>query len=147
MSDYPPTISPSHESSLLSLSSDYSLSHGLVLRPTSNSTTSSIHAPYSLYPTPFPSHLFHQALSLQTSYNELYAKITTDDQFLERVVGGNVAKVDEFQGKLYEIWKTVKREGINQVTLSLSFPSHAISRTDLIVEGMFTASEFRIIQE
>lgn len=128
-SDYPPTISSDHETSLLALASDYSLSNGLILRPLDNSNTQSIHAPYSLYPTPFPSHLFSQALSLQTRYNELYARITTDDQFLERVVGGNVARVDEFQGKLYEIWKTVKKEGVKQVRFNHSQEeaSHAIS--------------------
>lgn len=126
-SDYPPRLETQEESELLEIASDYSLSHGLVLRPVPPSpssrlsTTTSIHAPYSLYPTPFPSHLFKQAIDLQPAYNALYANITTNDEFLKEVVGGNVQKVDEFQRKLYEIWSTVKREGIKQVsTFSLS---------------------------
>lgn len=144
-SDYPPTISSDHETSLLALASDYSLSNGLILRPLDNSSTQSIHAPYSLYPTPFPSHLFSQALSLQTRYNELYAKITTDDQFLERVVGGNVARVDEFQGKLYEIWKTVKKEGVKQVrfhSFSEKLRTPFCSRK---ADLRWTATEFGIV--
>jgi glutathione synthase len=114
--EYPPRLSLEDEKELLEIASDYSLSHGLVLRPLDLSTTSSIHAPYSLYPSPFPKRLFNQAINLQKSYNELYAKITTDDEFLEKVIGSsNVIKVDEFQKNLYEIWKFVKSEGIKQV--------------------------------
>ncbi|GAA5900487.1 hypothetical protein JCM5296_001560 [Sporobolomyces johnsonii] len=119
-SDWPPTLSPEHEQALLALASDYSLSHGLVLRPLPSpadhaiSQTSAIHAPYSLFPSPFPARLFQQARDLQPLYNQLYAAITANDPFLEEVVGGAVAKVDEFQGRLYDIWKTVKQEGIRQ---------------------------------
>ncbi|GAA5902808.1 glutathione synthase [Sporobolomyces salmoneus] len=127
--EYPPQLSPEHERDLLAIASDYSLSHGLVLRPLSHSTTTSIHAPYSLYPSPFPRQLFEQALRIQESYNRLYAKITTDDQFLERVVGGNVTKVDEFQRNLYRIWKQVKQEGVKQ-PISLG-----IFRSDYLVHA------------
>ena len=109
---------------MLSLASDWSLSHGLVLRPVGSassppSTTSSIHAPYSLYPSPFPRKLFDQAKELQEIYNSLYASVTVDKDFLEDVVGGAVALVDEFQGRLYEIWRTVEKEGVKQVSILL----------------------------
>ncbi|GAA5825314.1 hypothetical protein JCM11251_006933 [Rhodosporidiobolus azoricus] len=119
---WPPSLSHADGRTLLDLASDYSLSHGLVVRPfpttagdpSSIPHTSAIHAPYSLYPSPFPQDLFDQAKRLQPLYNELYARVTADDEFLEEVVGGAVAKVDEFQGKLYEIWKAVKKEGVRQ---------------------------------
>ncbi|GAA5886687.1 hypothetical protein JCM6882_005857 [Rhodosporidiobolus microsporus] len=119
---WPPSLSPSDQHTLLDLASDYALSHGLVVRPfpsdpadpSSISHTSAIHAPYALYPSPFPRDLFDQARELQPLYNELYARVTGDDEFLEEVVGGAVAKVDEFQGRLYEIWKAVKKEGVRQ---------------------------------
>lgn len=103
---------------MLHLASDYALSHGLVLRPTGTppSLTSVIHAPYSLYPTKFPLALFHQARELQPLYNALYAHAAVDDAFLEEVVGGAVSKVDEFQGRLFNIWQQVKKEGIKQVS-------------------------------
>lgn len=53
---------------------------------------------------------------MQPLYNDLYARVTVDDEFLDEVVGGAVAKVDEFQGRLYEIYKQVKSEGVRQVS-------------------------------
>lgn len=121
-SPYPPELTSARYSHLLELASDYALSHGLVLRPlaapnSTPSTTASIHAPYALFPSPFPKGLFEEARSLQGLYNTLYAKVTLDESFLEEVVGGAVAKVDEFQGKLYDLWKQVSTEGIRQVSL------------------------------
>ena len=109
------------EKQLLELATDYALGSGLVYRPPASSpgaapsTTSVIHAPYSLFPSPFPRQLFSQAQDLQPLYNALYAHVTVDDAFLHEVVGGAVAKVDEFQGRLYEMWKAVVAEGIRQV--------------------------------
>ncbi|KAL8287348.1 hypothetical protein RQP46_003800 [Phenoliferia psychrophenolica] len=114
MSTWPPTLTPDNSAALLSLAADYALSHGLVLRPTSLSSTSSIHAPYALFPSPFPRHLFDQAIQLQPLYNALYSHVALDNQFLKDVVGGAVAKVDEFQGKLYEMWEQVEKEGVKQ---------------------------------
>lgn len=120
--NWPPAQSPADESALLHLATDYALSHGLVLRPqpttagSSPSQTSVIHAPYALFPSPFPRRLFSQALELQPLYNALYAHAATDDGFLREVVGGAVSKVDEFQGRLFDIWETVKREGVKQVS-------------------------------
>ncbi|KAI5476977.1 glutathione synthetase [Pseudohyphozyma bogoriensis] len=116
---WPPTLTPEQEAELLASASDYSLAHSLVYRPVAvapspPSTTTTIHAPYSLFPSPFPAHLFAQARELQPLYNQLYANITVDDSFLEEVVGGAVSKVDEFQGKLYELWLKVREEGIKQ---------------------------------
>ncbi|GAA5968174.1 hypothetical protein JCM3765_003692 [Sporobolomyces pararoseus] len=135
--DYPPSssLTREEEETLLNLASDYSLSTGLVLRPTNHSTTTSIHAPYSLYPSPFPKHLFEKAKTLQPIYNELYSKITTNDEFLEKVIGGNVIKVDEFTFKLYQIWKTVKLEGIKQ-PISLG-----IFRSDYLVHSPTSSEE------
>jgi glutathione synthase len=123
---WPPALTTEQESHLLELATDYALGSGLVYRPPAltadsiPSTTSAIHAPYSLFPTPFPRHLFQQAQQLQPLYNALYAHVTTDHPFLDQVVGGAVAKVDEFQGKLYELWKQVEQEGVKQVSLTLS---------------------------
>lgn len=119
LESWPPQLTSELNEHILSQASDYSLSHGLVLRPpaapnSSPSTTTSIHAPYSLFPSPFPKKLFEEAKSLQIYYNSLYSHVSADDKFLEEVVGGTVAKVDEFQGKLFEIWKKVNEEGLKQ---------------------------------
>ena len=119
--DWPPAQTEEQVAAVLSLASDWALSHGLVLRPVAAassppSTTSAIHAPCTLYPSPFPRKLFDQARGLQEIYNSLYASVTVDKEFLEDVVGGAVALVDEFQGRLYEIWRTVEAEGVKQVS-------------------------------
>lgn len=114
-------MSDQQESHLLELATDFALGNGLVYRPPTGpnelhpSTTTVVHAPYSLLPTPFPRHLYDQAKVLQPLYNALYAHVTVDDEFLHQVVGGAVAQVDEFQGKLYDLWKQVTAEGIKQV--------------------------------
>ncbi|GAA5873466.1 hypothetical protein JCM3774_002425 [Rhodotorula dairenensis] len=127
--DWPPRLDDGAQAAVLELACDWALSNGLVLRPpTAASSPSSslpagaytapgqsvIHAPYALYPSAFPRRLFEQAIRLQSAYNRLYADVTVDDRFLEQVIGGAVSKVDEFQGRLYEIWKQVKQEGIRQ---------------------------------
>lgn len=119
---WPPSMTPEEEANLLELATDYALGNGIVYRPPTEpnglehpSQTTVIHAPYSLLPTPFPRKLYNQAQSLQPLYNALYAHVTVDDDFLHQIVGGAVAKVDEFQGQLYDIWRQVKKEGIKQV--------------------------------
>lgn len=114
--EWPPATSTGAETALAALAADWALSHGLVWRSAEpGAVGTAVHAPFALYPSPFPRGLFDQALALQTAYNELYARITLDDAFLERVIGGAVVQVDDFQKGLYEIWQTVRREGIVQV--------------------------------
>lgn len=138
--DWPPRLDNGAQAAVLQLACDWALANGLVLRPPTASSPpaaaaaaaaagtgtgaayaapgqSVIHAPYALYPSAFPRNLFEQAVRLQPAYNRLYADVTVDDRFLEQVIGGAVSKVDEFQGRLYEIWKQVKQEGIRQVCL------------------------------
>ncbi|KAK0549119.1 Glutathione synthetase [Tilletia horrida] len=130
---WPPAFSEDQLRALASASTDYALAHGLVYRPVAVTsfqgrkvpTDSVIHAPFSLLPSPFPRSLFERAHgaadrkqeesqsrghSLAALYAHLYARVTLDHDFLERVIGANVAKVDEFQGKLWEIYLQVRKE-------------------------------------
>ncbi|POY70883.1 putative Glutathione synthase [Rhodotorula taiwanensis] len=137
--DWPPQSGEAAQAAVLDLACDWALANGLVLRPQTGSPAATtlgskpgqlaIHAPFALYPSAFPRRLFQQALALQPVYNQLYADVTVDDRFLEHVIGGAVSKVDEFQGRLYEIWKQVKREGIMQ-PLSLG-----LFRSDYLVHA------------
>jgi hypothetical protein len=118
--DWPP--SNDKEAQLLHQARDYALSHAIVYRPPSSDEptpfeTSVIHAPFALYPSPFPRQLFELATDIQITYSELYARISTDFDFLEQVIGGNVSKVDAFQGELWRIAKAVREEGPVQVCL------------------------------
>jgi len=93
---------------------DYALGHSLAFRPKDLATTSSVHGPFALYPSPFPRQCFTQAQEIQVLYNQLYASLASDEEFLELVIGGAVAKVDAFQGGLWKIWQHVKDEGVAQ---------------------------------
>ncbi|KAG9308820.1 glutathione synthase [Chiua virens] len=75
-----------------------------------------IHAPISLLPTPIPRTLFQKAQRLQSLYNVLYARVATDDEFLDRVMGAElgVGQADEFVRKLWQGWKSIREEGIVQ---------------------------------
>lgn len=118
---WPPALTEDHLRSLTLLSSLWSLSHGFTLLPQSptNPPTSGIPAPLSLLPTPFPRQLYDLAVSLQPIYNALYARIALDWEFLDRVMGGSVSKVDDFQGELWRGWKSVRDQLVQKKQLGL----------------------------
>lgn len=58
-------------------------------------------------------------MRIQPAYNALYVNITKDVEFLDRVMGGVVSKVDEFQGELWRCWKEC-RDDLVQVRWSAS---------------------------
>lgn len=121
--NWPPTLSEAQLQALTLLATTYALSHGLVYLPVAKAQppapTSTIHAPLALFPSPFPRRLFHLAQRLQRIYNVLYARIATDESFLDRVMGevDGVGKVDEFTGQLWRRWRRLRDEGVVQVWL------------------------------
>lgn len=118
---WPPQISEQQLDSLTLLATTYALSHGLVYLPVADkqppAPTSTIHAPLSLFPSPIPRTLFDKAKALQRTYNVLYARIATDVEFLDRIMGAveGVGKADEFTGQLWRRWKQRRDEGVIQV--------------------------------
>lgn len=106
---------------LTRLATTYALAHGLVYLPAGDvqpqAPPSAIHAPFTLFPTPFPRSKFLLAKKLQPLYNVLYARIASDEKFLDEVMGGvdGVGKTDQFTGQLWRYWKQVRDEGIQQV--------------------------------
>ncbi|CAO1624172.1 unnamed protein product [Parajaminaea phylloscopi] len=110
---WPPKLTEAQAAALAAQATDFALAHGIVYRPTGQPppSTHAHHAPISLLPSPFPRSAFTGALELQPILNELYAAVALDDAFLERVVGGNVAQVDEFQRGLWEVYKSVREQG------------------------------------
>ena len=124
---WPPEASQAEQAALIAVARDWALSHSLIYRlplppaqsPSSSETsfqTTVIHAPFALYPTPFPKNCFLQARRIQKAYNALYSRIACDFELLEQVIGGNVSKVDAFQGELWKIAKAVREEGAVQVS-------------------------------
>lgn len=106
---------------LTRLATTYALAHGLLYLPIGGVQppvpTSAIHAPLALFPTSYPRSKFLLAQKLQPLYDILYARVATDEKFLDEVMGGvdGVGKVDRFTGQLWECWKQLRDEGIQQV--------------------------------
>lgn len=118
--NWPPNLTEDQQAHLLSLATTYALGHGFTLLPPSFTTppTSAIPAPLSLCPTPFPRDLYQLALDIQPTYNALYVNISQDTEFLDKVMGGVVSRVDEFQGELWRRWKAC-RDDLTQVSFFL----------------------------
>ncbi|WVO16558.1 glutathione synthetase [Cryptococcus depauperatus] len=118
---WPPTFSDHQLEALTKRASIWALAHGFTLLPPgfTNPPTLAIPAPLSLLPTPFPRPLYELAVSLQPVYNALYARIALDWQFLDRVMGGSVSKVDDFQGELWRGWKSIRDDLVQQKQLGL----------------------------
>ncbi|WWC59434.1 glutathione synthetase [Kwoniella dejecticola CBS 10117] len=129
--DWPPALTPEQHQHLILLSSTYALSHGFTLLPpqSANPPTSAISAPLTLLPTPFPRGLYELAVALQPLYNALYARITLDWEFLDRVMGGSVSKVDSFQGELWRGWKSIRNDLVQPLQLGLFRSDYLLHET------------------
>ncbi|TRM62102.1 glutathione synthase [Schizophyllum amplum] len=122
---WPPALDEAQVEALSTLATSWALSHGLlylpVLSPQPPVPAAAIHAPISLFPSPFPRKLFLQAQRIQRTYNNLYSRIAMDTQFLDSVMGSEegVGKVDEFTGQLWRGWKALRDDNAQPLQLGL----------------------------
>ncbi|KAI5837544.1 hypothetical protein DFP73DRAFT_307932 [Morchella snyderi] len=126
---YPPSISSEQSSYLLKSFIDWSLSNGLSVRPLqaeNQNRALAVHAPVTLFPSPFPRACFEEAKAVQIWFNELYAKIAADEEWLLKIVD-ELIEVDDFMARLYKVHLDVKKEGFVQ-DLSLG-----IFRSDYLI--------------
>ncbi|KAF8807131.1 glutathione synthase [Phlegmacium glaucopus] len=118
--NWPPSLSPVQLEALTLYATTYAISHGLLYLPPAERQpiipSAAIHAPISLFPSPFPRRLFELSLRLQKTFNVLYARIAMDDEFLDQIMGAEtgVGKVDDFIGQLWTGWKQLRDEGLAQ---------------------------------
>jgi len=92
--NYPPDLTASQEQYLLSNLKDWSIAHGLAVRPPPSyvpddrnpSGALATTAPVTLFPSLFPRVCFEQAKAVARAYNELYAAIASDEGWLRGVV-------------------------------------------------------------
>ncbi|EOA89173.1 Glutathione synthetase [Exserohilum turcicum] len=126
-SEYPPKLSAEEEHYLLSNVKDWSIAHGLAVRPAPSfvqplqdpSGVLASTAPVTLFPSVFPRSCFEQGLAIQKAYNELYSAIARDEPWLQSIVEELVG-VDDFVAKLWHIHLEVKKEGyVQDVSLGL----------------------------
>jgi len=89
---FPPALSALEQENLVQVIKDWSIANGLAVRPppaiASNDPEGilAINAPVTLFPSPFPKTCFAQAKAIQQAYNELYANISRDEEFLSSLV-------------------------------------------------------------
>lgn len=130
---WPPSLSPVQLEALTLYATTYAISHGLLYLPPAAHQpvipSAAIHAPISLFPSPFPRKLFELGLRLQKTFNILYSRVAMDEEFLDQIMGAEtgVGKVDSFIGQLWTGWKQLRDEGLVQVRT----PSSGDSDPDL----------------
>uniref|UniRef100_A0A671KJB3 Glutathione synthetase n=1 Tax=Sinocyclocheilus anshuiensis TaxID=1608454 RepID=A0A671KJB3_9TELE len=93
------------------IAKDTALLHGVLMRTkeTPNSPEVVSYAPFTLFPTPVPTALFHQALAVQTHFNRLVDRVSQNPAFLEETLASTI-KVDNFTARLFNIYKQVQQE-------------------------------------
>jgi len=126
----PLDLSPEVLKDLCEKAKIYALMHGICMRRKDAFDVDALHfAPFVLFPSPFPKNEFSKAVKLQTILNELMHKVAHDDEFLTQSLK-NTIKVDEFTGKLFEIYEKVKEQGGSPQELSLG-----MLRSDLMLDN------------
>ncbi|KAG0637098.1 hypothetical protein HOY80DRAFT_974342 [Tuber brumale] len=118
---YPPELSQTQLSYLVQALMDYSLSHGLTVRPAelfiseklSPNGALATHAPVTLFPSPFPRSCWEEGRAVQKDYNELYARVAGNEEWLEKIMV-ELSDVDDFMARLYKVHLDVKTEGFIQ---------------------------------
>jgi glutathione synthase len=92
---YPPPLrEDTEEQHLVDTIKDWSIGNGLAVRPApaivpaevDPAAITAINVPVTLFPSPFPKVCFDQAQRVQTAYNELYASVSRDEEFIEQTV-------------------------------------------------------------
>ncbi|KIV99679.1 glutathione synthetase [Verruconis gallopava] len=119
--EYPPELTEAETHYLLSNVKDWSIAHGLAVRPSPGfvpqerdpgmalATT----APVTLFPSLFPRACFEEALAIQQSYNKLYSGIARDEQWLRPIIE-ELKDVDSFVADLWKVHVAVAKEGYAQ---------------------------------
>ena len=92
--NYPLPLTPEQSEYLLSNIKDWSILNGLAVRPSPSfvpkevdpSGSLAVTAPVTLFPSLFPRLCFEEAKAIQIVYNELYAAIARDEEWLREIV-------------------------------------------------------------
>lgn len=91
---YPPAVDNDERARLIEVIKDWAIANGLAVRPpptlvsaeTDPDGVLATNVPVTLFPSPFPQVCFDQAKSVQKAYNELYARVSQDEDFLSSMV-------------------------------------------------------------
>ncbi|KAI2630566.1 hypothetical protein GGS21DRAFT_207988 [Xylaria nigripes] len=147
MANYPPVITASEAARLTDAAKDWALAHGLTVRPPPAVIAAGIDpgnilaspVPVTLFPSPFPRVCFEQGVSAQKAYNELYASLSQDEEFLAQTVK-EIGDGDDFIADLWKVHSRVKKEGYVQ------HKSLGLFRSDYMVHQETASSSPQIKQ-
>ncbi|KAI7493905.1 glutathione synthase [Hortaea werneckii] len=119
--NYPPDLDAEQQKYLLRNVEDWSIAHGLAVRPAATWVSEqqdpagalATTAPVTMFPSLFPKGCFDQAKSVAKSYNELYSAIASNESWLKEIVE-ELVEIDEFMAELWKVHLAVKKEGYVQ---------------------------------
>ncbi len=115
---------------------DQALAAGLLMRTAAGQLG---HAPFTLYPSPYPGELFKQAYSLADDFNRLFSALVRQTDFLQRI-SQDTAAADPFTRKLLQ---THERS-------SLAGPGQALSlglfRSDYLLHEQAGGTQLRQVE-
>ncbi|XP_019945053.2 glutathione synthetase [Paralichthys olivaceus] len=117
---------------LAEVAKDAALQQGVLMRikETPNSSELVTYTSFTLFPTPVPKDVFHQALAVQTHYNTLVDKISQDADFLQEALASTIA-VDDFTARLFKIHQQILKEGRSQsIVLGLNRSDYMLDQRE-----------------
>lgn len=92
---YPPHPSEEEEAFINNTIIDWSLANGLAMLTPEGKGTTAVHAPVTVYPSPFPKSGFETALAVQKAFNQLYARVSDRTKWLKKALEEYVFYIQE----------------------------------------------------
>ncbi|KAK6842292.1 glutathione synthetase [Apiospora arundinis] len=151
--NYPPDLTSSEAERLVEVVKDWASAHGLSVRPPPNVVSAetdpagilSTAVPVTLFPSPFPQICFDQGKVVQKAYNELYAAISQDEEFLSQVVK-DIGDSDDFITELWKVHLKVKEEGyVQHMSLGLFRSDYMVHQSTPEADPQIKQVEFNTI--
>ncbi|ODH51607.1 glutathione synthetase [Paracoccidioides brasiliensis] len=151
--NYPPPLTAEQHDYLVSAVKTWALHHGLCVKPSpafigrhlDPQGVLATNAPVTLFPSPFPRACFNHATTIQRAYNELYARISTDESWLGEIIE-ELIDVDDFVANLWKVHLSVKTEGyVQPLSLGLFRSDYIAHRPAGAIESSLRQVEFNTI--
>lgn len=89
---FPPETSEQEAKFINDTIIDWSLGNGLTMLTPEGHGVTAVHAPVTVYPSPFPKSGFETALEVQKTFNKLYARVSDDKEWLTEALQEYVIK-------------------------------------------------------
>ena len=107
---FPPPLEDAEILSLQTHAIDWAYANGLVVKSSDGRT---VHAPFALFPSPFPRKLYIQAQQIQPIINHLMHALSQDTNLITETME-ELSLSDDFIHQCFKIYKTVQEEGTSQ---------------------------------